>query len=374
MLNMEELKDVSKIGGGDNYYVSLYLNVGPISNPKGDYAIRFKNMLRTTVESLDKQVHKKVEKDLEELQSYVLSNKRDFKNGLVIIASGAESFRKEYNLSVPIKSELIVDKTPYVKPLIDIMDNYKRYAIFLVNKESARVFIVHLGEITEYAEVHTEDVPGKHKKGGWFALSQNHFDRHIEYHVGIHLKDSIKKLESFLEGQNIESIILGGPDDAISMTKAILPKSISERVIGTFHEGMFESNLDVLKKAEPLLREYERKIEAQTVEDLITKAMKNGKAVIGLEKVLGALKEGRIMKLVFEADFKASGLECISCGGLSALESAACCPYCSGSVDTVNYIVDMAVEKAVEQGASVDVVSENKKLEEAGGIGAFLRY
>ena len=40
----------------------------------------------------------------------------------------------------------------------------------------------------------------------------------------------------------------------------------------------------------------------------------------------------------------------------------------------VNYIVDLVAQKAVEQGAMVEVVSENKKLEESGSIGAFLRF
>jgi peptide subunit release factor 1 (eRF1) len=40
----------------------------------------------------------------------------------------------------------------------------------------------------------------------------------------------------------------------------------------------------------------------------------------------------------------------------------------------VDYMVDLAGEKAIGQGALVEVVTENKKLQEAGGIGAFLRF
>jgi hypothetical protein len=44
-------------------------------------------------------------------------------------------------------------------------------------------------------------------------------------------------------------------------------------------------------------------------------------------------------------------------------------------MDMVDYIVDLAGEKAIEQGARVDVLTEdNEKLREAGGIGAFLRF
>ena len=66
-----------------------------------------------------------------------------------------------------------MDKAPYIQPLLDILDNYKQYAVLLVDKESARLFLVHLGEIEEYGEVHTPDVPGKHKKRGDGFLSQD---------------------------------------------------------------------------------------------------------------------------------------------------------------------------------------------------------
>jgi peptide subunit release factor 1 (eRF1) len=43
-------------------------------------------------------------------------------------------------------------------------------------------------------------------------------------------------------------------------------------------------------------------------------------------------------------------------------------------MQNATYIVDMIAQKAVEQGAFVAVASENKKLQDAGGIGAFLRF
>jgi hypothetical protein len=38
------------------------------------------------------------------------------------------------------------------------------------------------------------------------------------------------------------------------------------------------------------------------------------------------------------------------------------------------YLADLVAQKAVEQGAFIEVASENRKLREAGSIGAFLRF
>ncbi len=373
MLSRAELKEIASIDKNDEYFVSLYLNVDPVFNNKGDYVVHLKNLLKDTVETLEKKVYKKVRNDFEKIDNFVLTNKRIFKKGLAILSSSPNSFWKEYHLGIPIKNELIVDKTPYIKPLLHVLDNYQRYAVLLVEKESARIFIIHLREIVEYGEIYTPDVPGKHKKGGWFALSQNHYERHIDYHVGIHLKEVVEKLDSFLSGEYIGRLILGGSDEAVSRVRGMLPKTILDKVIGTVRIEMVAKGPEVLAKVEPIVTEYEKNKDKETVEALITGAMKNKNAVLGLEDVLHALQQQRVMKLVFLKDFKTSGYSCASCGFLT-IQKVDPCPYCRGKMGLVDYVVDLAGEKSIEQGALVEVLADDKRLQEVGGIGAFLRF
>jgi peptide chain release factor subunit 1 len=373
MLSREEIREITSMEGNDSYFACLYLNVDPMFNKKADYMVHFKNMMKNTSETLDKAVYKKVKKDLQKIENYVLSNKRMFRKGLVLLSSMDNAFWREYSLNVPVKNELIVDKTPSVKPLMDIMDNYQKYALLLVAKESARIFVIHLGEIVEYAEMHTPDIPGKHKKGGWFALSQNHYERHVDFHIGVHLKDVVEKFDSFINREYIGRLIIGGSDEAVSMVKGMLHKSVLDKVIGNVRVEMFAKPDEVLKKVEPIVSEYEKKKEEETVESLIAKAMKNENAVLGLDNVINALQEQRVMKLVFVKDYKANGYNCSACDYLS-IQKIDKCPYCSGDMEAVDYMVDLAGQKAIQQNALVEVVSENKKLMDAGGIGAFLRF
>ncbi len=373
MLSREELKDIAKMKNEGMYFVSFYLNVNPITTVKDNYVIHVKNMLRKTVENLDKSILKKVKADIDKIESYILSNKRVFKKGLVILSSQESKFWKEYHLAVPFKNEIIVDTTPYVKPLLDILDNYQRCAILLVDKESARIFLAHLGEIEEYTEVHSDDIPGKHKKGGWFSLAEKSYERHTDYHVGLHLKDVLKELEVFFSGEYVGRMIIGGPEEAVTKVKAVLPQGIADKIIGTFQAEMAANSKEVMKKAEPLIHEYEKRKETEDIEELLTKAMKNENAVIGIENVLSALQEGRVMKLIVLKDFKQSGLSCKQCTYLST-QNITSCPFCNGDMQDQKYLVDLIAQKAVEQGAFVEVASENGKLRESGNIGAFLRF
>lgn len=373
MLSREELKEFSKMTKGNAYFVSLYLNTNPITNTKNNYVIHVKNMLRQTTEQLNKSVLKKVQGDLDKVNAYVLSNKRIFKKGLAILSSQEKKFWREFHLSLPIKNEIIIDNTPYIKPLLDILDNYQRYAILLTGKDSARLFIVHLGEIEEYTEIHTEGVPGRHKKGGWFSLSEKSYERHIDYHVELHLKDVIKHLELFLSREYVGRLLIGGAEEAVAKVKVKLPQKLADKVIGTFQAEMFANSKEILKKAEPILRTFEKKKDEETVDELLTRTMKHENAVIGIEDVLHTLQEGRIMKLLFLKDFKRSGLTCRNCGFLT-VQQVSTCPYCKGKPKKVNYIVDLLAQRAVEQGALVEVLTDNNKLKDAGKIGAFLRF
>lgn len=371
MLNREELKEIAMLQADGSYFVSLYLNVSP--NTKGDYVIHLKNMIKNILEETDKKILKKIKGDIEKLEAFVTSNKREFKKGLAIITSSEKSFWKEYYLAVPVKNAIIADKTPYIQPLLDIIDNYKQYAVLLVDKESARLFLVHLGEIEEYGEVHTQDVPGKHKRGGWFSLSGHRFERHIDYHVSLHIKDVVKKLESFLAAERIERIITGGADDAVAKVREMLPKAVSEKIVGAFHAEMFANVNDIFEKVRTVISGVESMEEKAIVSDLLTAVGKGQNAVIGIEDVLNALQEGRIMKLIFIKDFKDAGYECRDCRHLSKQKVSAC-PYCKGGMKEVNYLIDLAAQRAVEQGSLTEVIAENKELLDAGGIGAFLRF
>jgi len=58
-----------------------------------------------------------------------------------------------------------------------------------------------------------------HKKGGWFSLSEKSFERHIDYHVSMHLKDVVKQLDSFLSGEYVGRLLIGGSEEAVTKVK-----------------------------------------------------------------------------------------------------------------------------------------------------------
>ncbi|MBI4698354.1 MAG: hypothetical protein HY758_05435 [Nitrospirae bacterium] len=153
----------------------------------------------------------------------------------------------------------------------------------------------------------------------------------------------------------------------------ILPQTILKKVISTFNAEISSGEKDVLAMTLKILEELEGEKERFLIEDLVTRSMKNMMAVIGMEDILASLQEGKIRELVFLKDLKSQGFKCANCNFLT-VQASKSCPYCSGKFEQVHYMVDYAAQKAVEQGALIEVITKSDELGRAGGIGAFLRF
>lgn len=372
MLSLQELRQISSINPDSNYYVSLFLNVDPVTNPGGEYAIRFKNMIKELENKLAKGVRKKIKPDIEALERYFIGNRRIFRKALCILSSKNAGFWKEYNLNVPVRNALIVEKTPYLEPLFNLYDTYDRYLALLLSKEDARVFVVQMNEIEEYGEVHTPDIIGRSSKGGWFALSQDRYERHRAYHETFHMQDVKETVLSFMRDEKIDKVIIGGPEETLSLAMAELPREVISRVIGKFSAGMYETPQEILNRLDPVLKSHERKVLQGAIDELITRVYKDKQAVLGMPDVLLMLEEGRIEELFIDDSYRQSGYFCRNCSALS-LEPGEC-RFCRGRLEEVNYFADLVVQKAAQLGGKIEVVPDNEKLKKSGGIGAFLRF
>jgi peptide subunit release factor 1 (eRF1) len=94
---------------------------------------------------------------------------------------------------------------------------------------------------------------------------------------------------------------------------------------------------------------------------------------VGLSDTLAALQEHRAATLLVAAGGEASGYRCRNCRYLMLSERKEC-PLCGGEIEAVEDLVDTMVHRALEQGVEVEIVRGNRALEEAGFMGALLRY
>lgn len=371
MFERKDLEELEKFSFEDADVVSLFLNVSPQERKKQAYLSKFKNMLKGLPDKSNK-----CKEDIEKIISFLQSERESFKKSLVIYSCSKKNLWVRYDLNIEMKDDLIIDKTPYTNPLFDLLDNYQKYGVILVDKRTARVFLVFLGDIEEYGMVHHEDVPGKHKKGGWFALAEKRYERHIEHHVKNHLKDVIDKFDSFLKDKEIRRLIVAGSDEAITEMMNMLPQEIKQKIVGRVNIEKHATKEEVLEKVLPVIEVYEKMKESETVSELITRALKNDNAVTGIDDVFRYLRNRKVMKLVVSKGFKVEGFFCDKCG-FTTTQPVDSCIECKGMISKVNNLVEKATEMAIKSGSLIEVVKDEKdrnRLIEYGGIGAFLRF
>jgi peptide subunit release factor 1 (eRF1) len=301
---------------------------------------------------------------------------------LLLFCDVSESFYFEEDLPIRMATQVWYGETPYVRPLIETMDEYERYGVVLVDRERARFFVISMGVITEVSDIFQEP-PVKHRSmaGSDHMRSQMVFQRRAATWSGWFLKDVSDTLHDILKEYHIARIILAGPEDVTAELQRLLPKGIASRVVDRVRISSTAKAHEVFELSFPLIERLEREQELVLVQDIATIAQKAEspakKAVLGLNATLDAVNQGRVYRLIFPSGVKLNGYRCLSCDVL--LDQAPAerkCPYCSSSLDAVDDVLWLASERVLTMGGKSDEIrgaEARKQLKAAGNIGAFLR-
>jgi len=176
LITKEHINELLEIKPAGTLVTSFYLNVDPRHTNPSAYKTVTNSLLRTKLRSLEKEdLSKKqlaaVKEDFEKIEfevtnSFVPAGKV---RGLVIIADGTRDLYLVYRVAQPVKSQVVVDPNPYIRPLVAILDEYHRLMLVLVDKQEARLLEVYMGEVLEH-NAYRSDIEGKVRKGGWYGL------------------------------------------------------------------------------------------------------------------------------------------------------------------------------------------------------------
>jgi stalled ribosome rescue protein Dom34 len=279
---------------------------------------------------------------------------------LAIFSCTADNYFRAYPLSVSVHSRIHIGKTPYVRPLANILDAYGAYGVALVDKQGGRFFYFHMGELVEQEGVLGEEV---HKVRGVDG-SENMVKRNI--------KESAEFAMTFFNEKKVRRVLIGGTDENVAQFQKNLSKTWQSLVVGTLSLGMTANQQDVLTEAIKVGSAAEEKREAGLVRQMIATVAKHSNGVLGLRDTLRAAQEGRVQTLLVDTNFHASGYKCDGCEHLTA-ENLETCPFCGEGFSEIPDAAEMAVRRVMLDGGVVEIVRDNAEMADA-GIGGLLRY
>jgi peptide chain release factor subunit 1 len=346
--------------------LSVYLNFDPAAGNAEYYKLQLRSMLKDIPSKEDVFA---VERHLDHEYDWT-------GRSIAVFSCAPEGFLKAYSLAVPIRSRVRIGNQPHVKPLADILDAFGGYGVVLVDKQGARLFYFHLGELIEQEGTLGENVRRTKRGGSTFPGRRGGIGGTTNYAEEVtdrNMKEAVEFASRFFSDKNVRRILIGGTEDNVALFKSMLPKSWQSLVVGTFPMRMTASKDEVLQKALQIGQEAERKREAQLVATVLNGAAKGRGGVISLDGTLNALHDGRVQTLLIREGYRAQGYRCSGCGFLTANDLETC-PFCGSSFESIPDAVEMAVHKVMKLGGEVEVLRDDKVTDKFGNIGALLRY
>lgn len=372
MITRQELKELTSLASRNSLFTSLYLNVDPKENPKNDWLLHFKNLTRSAVAKLPPDLKTHAQKDVNRIETFLYDRPDGLKRGLAILSDVEAGYWRVFNTMMAFPNQLIIARDPYIKPLVAMIDIYQRYLVLVVGITKARLLITSLGEIEEFTSIYKPLESGEAgRDGSVFGFGEQRAQRSREKIERIVHKDALQAAEKLLAEEGIKRIFLGGTDGGRGRFREAMPAAMRERVVGEFAVDRNGSDHEILEKLIPVMKEVEERFEQKAINELFDKA--NNRSVFGLSDVLTALQQGNVHKIFVHNNLVLTGKVCRRCGALTP-ERERPCPYCGEAMDHVPYMLDTAVQKAIEQGARVDMLENSPRLREVGGIAALLRY
>ena len=372
--NLRELIDRDPRPGSPTLSIYLDIDQSDAANLNRKFEVALFNMLRELETTLDGPLQRDFHADAILIQHFV-EGYRPRAKGLAIFSDSSEDFFWAYELHVPVKTEARWSEMPYLRPLLEMMDEHERYGVILTDRSRTRLFSIFLGEIEEYHEALAEANVTRSKTSGRDHIrSQVRNQRRADERAVGHLKEVAELMEAVAGRLEFDRLVLAGSVEATNEVYRQLSKSLQGKVIGMIALPLDASEQQVLGETLKLSTSSERTGEIEIVKHLIQAAQKQNQATIGLDNTIAAVQAGRVRQLVYAEGWTPSGSRCSNCSSLM-LDGEDVCRYCGADLHAVKDLLARAARRVVAMGGAVEQVRGDAAthLREAGGIGAFLR-
>jgi peptide chain release factor subunit 1 len=371
MISRKQVVDLLHFKAGSGWVLSFYLGIGVYKSKAKAYEIEAKDIMKAAVgeAGLSDDDRAKVEEDVQKILGFL---KMDFKGrarGLAIFASGGTGLWQVFRLPVAVPDRCVVNHSPYVLPMLKLVDEGRRYCIVVADKAKARVFTMYQGELSERTEIF-DLVPGWHKQGGW---AQARFQRHIKDAANKHLKHVADTVFEFYKREGFGHLIIGGAQEVRTRLFRIMHSYLQRTLAGYVTVDVVSNSSEVLTAARRIEEETENRRSQKIARALLGDSDQGYMTVTGLKDTVRALEKGRVHTLVMVDGEDIEGCLCGDCGGVDVL-GAKTCPYCRKKVGREGDISEHLAVLAVHQDAEVSYVNKGAGLEAKDGVGAILRW
>jgi peptide chain release factor subunit 1 len=321
-------------------------------------------------EAPDRAAVASVEADLRRISDFVRGGlDRSSTRGLAMFSCSAEQFWQVVELAVSVPNVIVVNATPHIRVLESVIDHYQRFAVLLVDRQRARIFLFEQGKLVEKQE-HFDRLPRHDDDGG--QMDRDHLAGHTQAAAAHHLRRAAQAAFAVYQEHPFDHLVLGTADTLARDMERELHPWLRDRIAARVSVPVGAREDEIVQAALGVEARVERAREAALVEKLRQAVGAGSGAAVGLADVLAALVARRVDTLLVSEGYEAPGWRCPGCAyvGLRGRR----CPVCTADMHQVDDVVEEAVEEALNQSCRLAICRGDADLDVLGRIGATLRF
>ena len=252
------------------------------------------------------------------------------------------------------RDRAVVDATPWLRPLLAVLDESWRYGVCIVDREQTWLYVFAMGEL-ETAERARHEARSRHTDA-WHHRDEPPSKAKAEERARHHYRDASERLTLLVRMGRVDLLVVGGHTETVSAFLPYLPPDVRTKVAGTFSVDPHHMTLgQVRQQTEQVVDAYERADERRLVAEAMDRVGSGGLATLGLPWSLDAVNAEAVQLLLVDDDQEVTGAVCTRCGWLGVAHRDSC-PVCGGSMrDTVD-VIDEAAAAVIDAGGEIEHV------------------
>jgi peptide chain release factor subunit 1 len=346
--------------------VSVYLSMR--SEPDARRKLRSSaNSLLHSIRSLaeDGSLHRdarmSLRADIEQIER-IAHTEMPARGTLAIFTCSGAGVLECVRLPRAIRDRIMVDATPWIGPMLAVLDQYPRCCALVVDRESARAWELYLGEMREAVRLDGYAPRGR-GHAGWHGLAERRLRNRADELARRHFREVAVSLDRLFRADRYDVLAVGGHEHELPGFLDFLPQALRRRVAGTFSIDPHAATAATVRRhAEAILDRWELEEQRRLVGQALEAVASGGLAVAGLEPCLWAGSLAAVRALLIQDGAVASGVVCDASGWFAT--SGDVCPLCGGPTRRTPDVIDELVEAVIDEGGSIHHVRADTELRE----------
>jgi rubrerythrin len=350
--------------------ISCYLD---LCSPDPGYRTVFDDRVQVLQRTIHEELRPDFEQALRKIQEFLGARAIAGASSLAIFSrAGERPLFLPLSFAAPLPNRIAVSSMPSIYDLVELKDNYNRYAVLLATEHSAHILGINLGSVTE--EI-WKTRPDLRRRSG-HEWTKEHYQNHRRERTRQFIHEQVRLLDQVVAKYGYAHIILAGNSRATSAIKRELPKHLALKLVDVVPASTGDHTSDIVAATLQSFLEYEEGESLAMVDKLWRELNTHGLATAGTAASLDALRHDQVDVLVLAKTYQpGSGWACRACGVLDiGNPQPDSCPKCGNRSLRSFDVKEEMVRMAERAGCGVEVVEHSDRLLQLGGAACLLRF